>query len=145
MEQQQNLWKLTSDATGIITCIYKELIMNLTDDETFQNFFLLCSLLGFLLFALSWYVLRKKGINVYTKKTKALLLLIILVPALILVWLLPDIPIIIKLIISIAGIATELFYYYTLDITGKKFRKTLGIKNEEDQLSGSKLEEKKKN
>lgn len=100
--------------------------------------YLLCAFIGFTAYFVLWNIFKKRGIDVYSTKNKIILLIACLVPCLGLLWFLPDIPIHVKIGITVLGIATEFLSFYSLGKAGKRFRETFGIENEEDRIEKEK-------
>ena len=119
--------------------------MDLRNNETFQNAILICFAVGVIAFFILWYVLKKKGINVYDRKIQLLLAFGIMVPISALpVWLHPLLSIQTKIIGTALGSAVGLANFYAIDRLGKKFRKFTGIENEEDRHDRKVMKEKSK-
>lgn len=100
--------------------------MDLKDNEVFQNMFLLCFFIGIILYFVLWYIFKKKGISLSSLKTKSVFLIIGILPVLILLWALPDLPLTIKAAITLLGVATEFAYFYVLGKASKSFRNKFG-------------------
>jgi hypothetical protein len=108
--------------------------LDLTNNETFQNMFLLCAFIGIADYFVLWTIFKKRGIDVYATKNKIILLVSCLIPCLSLFWVLPDIPFHVKISITILGIATEFLSFYSLGKAGKRFRETLKSKVKKIEL-----------
>lgn len=119
--------------------------MDLRNSETFQNVFLACFFVGIGAFFVLWKVYKKRGITVLSKKNKFILLIIGIFPILVLFWVLPDVPLLVKIGITFLILATEFGYFYLLGKAGKSVRKTLGIETEEDRYEKDKEQKEKTN
>jgi hypothetical protein len=107
--------------------------MNLRDNATFQNVFLFCVFFGVGTYFILRYIFKKRGMDIYSRKSIVIFLSVGIIPVIVLLWLLPFLSLIAKLGITFVMVTTEFVYFYVLDKSGKRLRKQFGIKNEEDR------------
>jgi|SRR5208283_193842 len=121
------------------------MLLDLRNNETFQNVFLICFAVAVIVFFIAWYVLKRKGIKVYSRKIQLLLIFGIMIPIILLpIWLHPLGSIQAKIKTTAIAVIVGFASFYAIDRLGKKFRKFTGIENEEDRHDRKVMKEKKK-
>ena len=115
--------------------------MDLTDNKTFQIFFLLCLGASVIVTYTLWIVLKRKGVDVYLKKN---MMLIGIVGAFIVslpLWLHPSLSIQFKIGLFLIALVVGIANFYAVHYGGKEFRKQFGIENEEDRREKERMKE----
>lgn len=107
--------------------------MDLTDNKTFQIFFVSCFATAITIAFAIRYVLKKKGVNADSSKNLLKIMVVVFPVALLPLWLHPSLSIHFKILLAIAGVAFGVANFLAVDRLGQIYRKYFGIETEEDR------------
>ncbi len=107
--------------------------MDLTDNKTFQIFFVFYLFVSLLIAYTIRYILKKKGVDIDSSKNLLKLGLSVFPIVLLPLWLHPLLSIQFKILLAIAGVAFGVANFLAVDRLGRTYRKCFGIETDEDR------------
>jgi len=114
------------------------------DFETWTLLFLACGILNCIIAFSSFFILKKKGVDVYTAKNMLIITLAPLTNLLIPIWLYAKLSFDSKIGTTIVIYSFTIVSFYAYHYGGKRFRKKLGIVAEEDRREAEREEKARK-